>query len=233
MHTAYALTVMISAFLAVLSFGVFFFYAKSAARAQRKESNATLLNSFPAEFLDPSRGPRRLVPLAAVATLAVTSLGAYLFTFMGMLRPVEGNEVTVSAIFLIIFATGTAVTLFLAAFFPLSRPTQSLMAMLLLVFFVVAVGLFPMVTTTGGTYFFQLNPIVSYVMAGVGGSCLLFLVNPKLKNWATLDKTEVNGTTVWLKPKYNWLAITVWYAYCANAALMVLLFVSALLSILG
>lgn len=49
------------------------------------------------------------------------------------------------------------------------------------------------------------------IIIGIFGGLFLFsLFNPGLLNWAKMDKTEVDGTTYYVKPKINYLALEEW-----------------------
>lgn len=66
-------------------------------------------------------------------------------------------------------------------------------------------------------------PIV--IIIGVLGFGSIFLiVNPKLKNWAKMDKTEENGTTYYVKPKVNFYAMDEWIFLFEEVLTALLLF---------
>ncbi len=52
----------------------------------------------------------------------------------------------------------------------------------------------------------------SIIMGFIGSVIIIALFNPKLRNWAKYDKSEVDGMTVYVKPKVNWLALYEWIA---------------------
>ncbi len=228
----YGITVLIAGGLAVLATIAFFIYAFLFTKADHKKSGATIFNTFPNEMTDLSRGVKSAFPSILAGLVGVFSGVAFVMTFLGMLYG-KGGELTYSTIFLLAFGIGAGIDLFLATFIPFSLLKISLSCMIALIFLEIGVGTFPMVTTTSGTFAFQLNPIVSYVMAGVSLSNMLLMFNPKLNKWDKLQKTEVNGATYWMKPKINWLATTVWYAYLVNGLLVILVMVSALLNVMG
>lgn len=63
------------------------------------------------------------------------------------------------------------------------------------------------------------------IVFGILGILLtLSLLNPKVKEWTKQDKTEVDGTTYYVRKKYNFLAITEW-AGILHLALNSILFV--------
>ena len=69
------------------------------------------------------------------------------------------------------------------------------------------------------------------VIIGVFGfATLISLVNPKLKNWAKMDKTEINGKTIYVKPKVNAYALTEWIVLLEEVITALLLFFTILTS---
>lgn len=68
-------------------------------------------------------------------------------------------------------------------------------------------------------------PII--VIFGIIGFILFIaLFNPKLLDWARMDKTEVNGATYYLKPKYNFMALYEWIYLILMGISSILLFIN-------
>jgi len=66
------------------------------------------------------------------------------------------------------------------------------------------------------------------IIGAFGFLTLLSLVNPKLKDWAKMEKTEENGKTYYVKPKVNAYALTEWIVLFLQVLTALLLFFSVL-----
>lgn len=229
-----ALAALVLCLMALVS-GIAFLIGSSIllAKPDGSQRQDTLFNTFPAELSEPTQGKKRISFWALLSVNAVFSFAAYLISYAPMLVPKYGEgEVTLATIFLLIFVVLFGASMVFAAVNPISKSLKGfLISNVVFIFSVLAVGVFPMMVTTGAAYAFQVNPIVSYVMTGISFLELFQLVNPKIKNWSSMNKTEENGTTYWLKPKVNWLAVAIWSSYAINAILMGCLAVSAGLSL--
>lgn len=105
-----------------------------------------------------------------------------------------------------------------------------------------AIGYF--ITAIGGTAlvacaaFFgggniQFNKVIAIIMAVIGVVLLAILFVPKLKNWMYLEKSEEDGKTIYVRPKYSLLAFYEWIYLFAHMAFMILICVSAIISYIG
>lgn len=56
----------------------------------------------------------------------------------------------------------------------------------------------------------DLSLFIAVVIGFIGIISIASLINPKLKSWSKMDKTEENGTTYYVKPKVNWYALYEW-----------------------
>lgn len=62
----------------------------------------------------------------------------------------------------------------------------------------------------------------------IGLLVLLSLINPKLMNWAKMDKAEENGKTIYVRPKINFLALYEWILLCLHGIIPIFLFVNCI-----
>lgn len=185
---------------------------------------ATIFNTFPTEV--PSLvGGRGGVILRYLGAFAGTLAGlAMALLFGGMIVPeyTEGIPVTLASIFVLLFSLGAAVCFVISTLVPLDRIKAALISWVVCIFLIAGTGLFSMVIE--GVYeMVNMNMEVRYAAAALSGVLLILFLNPKLKNWANMEKTEVNGATIWLRPKVNWMAVNLWVGY-AVLALDLLLF---------
>ena len=69
------------------------------------------------------------------------------------------------------------------------------------------------------------------VLVGVVGFLGFFaLLNPKLKDWYRLDRTEENGATYYVKPKVNYLALYEWIFLVLINLVAFLLFINIIVT---
>lgn len=80
---------------------------------------------------------------------------------------------------------------------------------------------------------FQFNKVIAIIMAVIGLGLLVILFVPKLKNWMYLEKSEEDGKTIYVRPKYSLLAFYEWIYLFAHMAFMVLICVSAIIDYIG
>ena len=71
---------------------------------------------------------------------------------------------------------------------------------------------------------FLVPVVVIFGVIGFGG--FLSLLNPKLTNWAKMDRAEENGTVYYIKPKVNFLALYEWIY-------LILIFITAILLVIN
>ncbi len=73
--------------------------------------------------------------------------------------------------------------------------------------------------------------IVSRIFFGVMGfASLLSLINPKLMDWAKMEKTEENGKSYYVKPKFNFLAMYEWIFLVEEFLVVFLCFINIISS---
>ena len=58
---------------------------------------------------------------------------------------------------------------------------------------------------------------------------LLSFVNPKLLDWPKMERSEVNGTTYYVKPKVNFLALYEWAYLLLQLVSGIIFFANALI----
>lgn len=200
--------------------------AFSLSKDRRPSNNSTLFNTFPGEM---TKGEKKYnLPVACMAALsAILSLAAYGIYFGGVLipfeAPSEGIPFSLIAMFLLFFALVQCLAMALSSFTPLSSIKVSLSSWIVLIFATVALGVFQMLIKGNTPALMPINQIPTYVSAGLGFLLLFTMLNPKIKDWAKMEKTEVNGASYWIRPKYNWLAVSVWASYLVNGLYMILM----------
>lgn len=190
-------------------------------RIQGKSERATLFNTFPGE-LTQGTSPAQLTVASLAGISALTTLVGYLMLWGGLIMPANSYTPSIASIFLMIFSCVAVGSLACASYLPLSSIRGSLVSWMLGLFFTVGVGLFSMMVADGERKLLTLNPICTYVAAGLSALLLLTLLNPRIKDWSKMQKAEENGTTYWLRPKVNYMAVSVWASYLVQALLIIL-----------
>ena len=67
---------------------------------------------------------------------------------------------------------------------------------------------------------------MTIIIGILGFLVLLSSFNPKLLSWTKLDKAEIDGKTIYVKPKINFLASYEWLVYLFYNATILLIFIS-------
>ena len=189
---------------------------------------ARILNTFPGELTQGNTVQRIVISILAGAS-ALLALAGYLMLWGGLISPVNSSSPSPSSIFLLIFSLVAVVSLGVSSFMPLSNIRGSLILWGLGIFFTVGVGIFSMMVGDGPRKLLSMNQICTYVAAGISVILLLSLLNPRIKDWAKMEKGEVDGTTYWIRPRVNFMALDVWATYLVQAVLMIIFAVGILL----
>ncbi len=71
---------------------------------------------------------------------------------------------------------------------------------------------------------------VSITLGIIGAIVFLAMFNPKLLDWAKMDKTEVDGVTVYVKPKINWLSLYEWITLILYHIVGMILFINVIVT---
>lgn len=98
-----------------------------------------------------------------------------------------------------------------------------------LAFFFFATGclLTGLITFIGGAAInIYYNLPITIIIGVIGLLCFIALFNPKLTNWAKMQKTEENGKVVYIRPKVNFYAFYEWMCLALNIVVSVLLLIN-------
>lgn len=235
--TPYAIGALIICICACFATLIYLSYSgMSLAGEVSSTNNATLLNTFPGELTNSEKSKRKLVSRILAGAAAVLCLLAYGLVFGGLLLPYAASNpefesngslpFSLTAAFLLLFGIAASVFMALTSFTPLSSIKQSLTSWSLLIFTTAGAGVFQAMITGDNFALMEFNQVPTYVAMAFGIILLATLLNPKIKDWAKMQKTEVNGATYWIRPKVNWFAVSVWLSYLVNALYMVLFVIS-------
>ena len=220
------LALSVSFFVIAIAAGIVYFavllYQNS--RYPKTERNS-LRNSYGYEFYSCEQPGTRSV---LYTLLSIDTISLCLGFFFYFLTDKAVYSYILAAVFII-----SLICICGANMIPLSHPTAHLVmafagmgfmgvGTLLLAFSdMINEGLFHLVNMGIG---------VSVTMGIIGGITILALFNPKLRDWAKMDKTEVNGVTVYEKPRINWLALYEWISIILCHVIGLILFVNVVVT---
>lgn len=190
-----------------------------------KEERNHFRNSFPYEFYKDFPFSYRLF-LYVILSLNI------LFVVLGMSFFFLALDSTY-ALCLLFFLALSAFSILASNLLPLSHYKGHIIAALS-GFSFLSLGsiLFSFITIIPGGILLERHVLVPIaVIVGIVGFLFFFaLFNPKLKNWARLDRTEENGATYYVKPKVNFLSLYEWIALALLNLESFLLFLDIILT---
>lgn len=220
---------MAKASLFVMVVGVFVFYLylfllQIFNLREKKEERNSFLNSFGYQFYSAQPLQIRLV-LYLLLFASCLLIGVSEAVYFSSMR---------SYFFLILSFTFPLSLVFLTAgnVIPLSKyKAHILFSMMGFGFFSVSCLMFAFSSVVPGAVLYQgsINLVCQIVLGVIGALFFLLLFNPKLSDWAKMEKSEVNGTTYYLKPKVNYLALYEWGALFFETFAAVVLFANGIL----
>lgn len=235
MEKTYALITFLSGILTVLLGIVYLVVSHFLIKPKSANDNSNDFNTFPGELADKANNQNRTLYLSLSLAFSGFSLLTYCLTFGGLFptsQALPSYSVIIVPVFLIILSFLGMTCMALSQIASLKSLRLMLSSSILFICCLAAIGIFPLLIVQ---YIFMLQPniIICYITLVLGCICLLTLANPKLKSGFHLEKTEVNGATYWIKPKFNWLSSTIWLAYLINILMIFLFSISALLGYIG
>lgn len=201
-YLLWADALLIVAFAVAIAYFVLLLYMNSLVAPERKNK---LRNSFPYEFYrNFPVGARSLLYVLVTADGLALALGSCFF-FLSI-------GTSYAYVLLILFALA-AIAMVLSNVLPLSFYKGHLFYALLS-FFAYTLGAILLCFATvvpGAVHFPSTFSVPILVVVGIFGfAFFLALFNPKLTQWAKMDRTEENGATYYVKPKVNALSLYEW-----------------------
>lgn len=214
--------------LVLLYIAVFFYLSylvSMKALTMKKEEKILFRNSFPVELHRVIKKPVRIFEIGILfvaSFLSIWSLSMYLFSLQSLYLGI---------------VCGGMILSFIGVFFSHIIPLDyykfhiitALVGFVFYSFSTILLGLsaiVPGAITLDGCF----NIGISIVIGVLGFLVFLSLFNPKLMNWAKMDKTEVDGTTIYVKPKRNYLAIYEWMMIVLHIVSLLLLSINIIVT---
>lgn len=207
-------------FLLMYFFALIFLNSK----IKDKDESNSFLNSFPYQFyLSNSIQMRMFIyGLLIVSTLFI-SIGEALY--FSSLR--SAHFITLAIIFplsLILIVTANLI--------PLGNyKPHILFAFLGFATFMFACFFYAFSNVIEGAVLFQNSiSLFSTIVLGIfGGISFISFFNKKLLDWPKMDKTEVDGKTIYIKPKVNFLALYEWSFLILEGMTAIVLFINSMI----
>lgn len=207
--------------LVILYFALLIFSNMSVRKEERNSFN----NSFPYLYYQNMPMSMRIF-LYIILGLGLVLIG------MGECLFFSGLTFTCYQFVLSILFPLSALFLYISNILPLNYYKSHLIFSILAFFFFSTAsfltGLIPFVS--GSTLETFYNKPIQFIIGAIGLICFASLLNPKLANWAKMEKTEVNGKVIYVRPRINFYALYEWIYLILMAVVSLLLFINMFVS---
>jgi len=227
----YAILTFVFGIVAVVIGIVYIVFSSLLLKLNTEATKSTLLNSFPSELMSTPKLSNRKIYFSLSIISSLLSLAFYGLTFSGMIPAnIPNLSSIIVPIFLIFISILETIFMLLSQIISIDKTKLFLASTIAFICLLSGIGIFPLVVVNSSIGLLKHNLIICYIVMALGMISLISLANPKLKSGFYLEKTEVNGVTYWIKPKFNWFCFTIWFNYIMNYTIILLLSISSLLS---
>lgn len=213
---------LIGGFILVILYFVLLIFSNMTVR---KEERNSFNNSFPYLYYQNMPMSMRIF-LYIILGLGLVLIG------MGECLFFSGLTFTCYQFVLSILFPLSALFLYISNILPLNYYKSHLIFSILAFFFFATAsfltGLIPFVS--GSTLETFYNKPIQFIVGAIGLICFASLLNPKLANWAKMEKTEVNGKVIYVRPRINFYALYEWIYLILMAVVSLLLFINMFVS---
>lgn len=213
---------LIGGFILVILYFVLLIFSNMSVR---KEERNSFNNSFPYLYYQNMPMSMRIF-LYIILGLGLVLIG------MGECLFFSGLTFTCYQFVLSILFPLSALFLYISNILPLNYYKSHLIFSILAFFFFATAsfltGLIPFVS--GSTLETFYNKPIQFIIGAIGLICFASLLNPKLANWAKMEKTEVNGKVIYVRPRINFYALYEWIYLILMAVVSLLLFINMFVS---
>lgn len=213
---------LIGGFILVVLYFVLLIFSNMAVR---KEERNSFNNSFPYLYYQNMPMSMRIF-LYIILGLGLVLIG------MGECLFFSGLTFTCYQFVLSILFPLSALFLYISNILPLNYYKSHLIFSILAFFFFATAsfltGLIPFVSGSMLETFY--NKPIQFIIGAIGLICFASLLNPKLANWAKMEKTEVNGKVIYVRPRINFYALYEWIYLMLMAVVSLLLFINMFVS---
>ncbi len=187
----------------------------------RKEERNSILNSFPYLYY-------QNMPRSARIFLYMILLMGVLFLGVGDCFFFSCRSYTTYQTILSFLFTIECLCLYCSNLLSLTYYKLHLISSILAFFFFAAGCLLTgLITFIGGAAInLYYNLPITIIIGVIGLLCFIALFNPKLTNWAKMQKTEEDGKVVYVRPKINYYAFYEWMCLGLNIVVSVLFLIN-------
>lgn len=184
-----------------------------------KQDKNRFRNSFPYQFYAKSSMPMRVM-------MYVMLLVSVCFTCCGEFFLLFASRMTVISIMIAILLPISLILLFISNILSLVHAKSHIITSTISFFtFSLACILFALTTFIPSVDTLYISRVISIIVGVIGLIALISLINPKLSNWAKMEKAEIDGKTVYVKPKINYYALYEWIFLILMEIVALLLFI--------
>ena len=192
---------------------------------KNKDADLSIKNSYPYEYyMNMNEKKRTIIYTIICVNMLVSSLASFLALY--------GLKSAFSLLVAIMFVLAI-ITFSLGFITPLSKTKTHIILIISSFLLYMSVNIMlAFIKVIEGTIYYgtDFTLTISIILGVCGFISLLSFFNPKLKNWAKLEKSEDNGTTFYIKPKVNYLALYEWIYYILFELSILLISINALIN---
>lgn len=201
------------------------------------DSHTTILNTFPSELMQSKKS--RLIMIASIMATAFSFLGFSFFfaaMFSSSLSSTNGTFSIKSATYFAMAITLiNCITMFLTTYIGYNKSVRIPLAMnVVFIASTFCIGVvMPLICNPEAQQYsiYTLDQVVGWIGFAFGMIGALPMMNPKLNEWDRLEKTEVNGATIYVRPKINHLSTYMWGCMILVGLFHLLLIINSILMI--
>lgn len=214
--------------LGVLLFLIYFALLLVFAKKDEKQEKNSLLNSFPFQYYGAMKGVKSLVLMLLLGLSGLlVSTGVVLYCY----RESSGYQLILGICFAV-----SLIALIASNMLSFEKYKAHLIcAFISFVFLSMSLFLMPFRQFIQGEFpsYYTYTKIIEIFAACIGAVIFLALFNPKLLNWAKMEKAEENGKAYYIKPKVNYLALYEWTALIIIQVMSILFMVDDIVKFVG
>lgn len=239
MHSI-AITSLTMAALSLIFTLCYIVYSAIVIKKTINVPRSTILNTFPSEVADTSKKKNVLMLLSFSTFLTLASyLSFYVGGIVNLSLVGGARQVPSAYYFALFFVIITVLSQFMTGFLSFKNSIRIPLIFCCLFFITTsALGIFtPLlspqtIAEEEKIEIFHPNIIIGWIFLAFSLLSLVQLLNPKLKDWGMMEKTEVNGATIYVRPRVNWLAFSLWSTYLLVVIYQVLFIANDILMLL-
>lgn len=230
-----AITAIVFNALSIILIITYLLYSNKTIKKILNTPRTSMLNTFPAELNDSKNG---VIQIAILALASLFTLTGFAFYFVGVFTTQRIELVKSVYYFEFAFCIINAICMYLTGFISYKKSVKLPITLnVIFIFSVIAIGVFmpflPTEELKDTTGIFDMNSVIAWIGFALAIISAIPLINPKLNDWYKLEKTEVDGATIYVRPKINWLATYIWGAFIATALFQLLFGINSILVLIN